>query len=120
MTTIAGFSLIISGAARASSPPSSTRSGTSRLLPAASWTSAAASGGRAAKWRPISPTRASRPDLSPRLIEEATRLGRGVSNLEFSTQNVLDDSWPLPDNFDAIVLLDVYEHIPSTERRLAR
>jgi glycosyltransferase involved in cell wall biosynthesis/precorrin-6B methylase 2 len=54
-------------------------------------------------------------DLSHRLIEMATRLTI-EPNVEYSAQDVLDPSWQPEGSFDAIVMLDVYEHIPVAKR----
>jgi colanic acid/amylovoran biosynthesis glycosyltransferase len=54
-------------------------------------------------------------DLSPRLIELAARLTL-EPNVEYSTQDVLDPRWSPEGTFDAIVMLDVYEHIPTAQR----
>ena len=54
-------------------------------------------------------------DLSPRLIDLAARL-TVEANVEYSTQDVLDPRWSPEGTFDAIVMLDVYEHIPPTQR----
>ena len=54
-------------------------------------------------------------DLSPRLIEVAQRLTL-ERNVRYATQNVLDDAWQPTETFDAIVMIDVYEHIPVAQR----
>jgi glycosyltransferase involved in cell wall biosynthesis len=56
-------------------------------------------------------------DLSPRLIDVATRLTL-EPNVEYAVQDVLDEDWRPVGVFDAIILLDVYEHIPIARRPL--
>jgi len=54
-------------------------------------------------------------DLSSELIENAKRLF-GHPNIQFEQMDVTSNEKPISGKFDAIVMLDVYEHIPVTAR----
>lgn len=54
-------------------------------------------------------------DLSPKLIETATRLF-GVTGLQFAVKDITNVSSLCPDTMDAVVLVDCYEHIPKPDR----
>ena len=54
-------------------------------------------------------------DLSPELVKLAQRLTT-EPNVRYLAQDITESSLTLGEKFDAIVLLDVYEHIPVEER----
>ena len=57
-------------------------------------------------------------DLSPQLRDLASALFSENSRLQFECQDLCDSSWSekFRSDYDACVMLDVYEHIPRSER----
>lgn len=53
-------------------------------------------------------------DLSPRLVETARALFGKEDRLEYQVRNFIEE--PIEGRFDAVVLLDVYEHFPVGDR----
>lgn len=54
-------------------------------------------------------------DTSAARIHLATRLTR-ASNVDYAVQDVLSENWDHGRTYDAIILLDVYEHVPAAVR----
>ncbi|HZQ64821.1 MAG TPA: glycosyltransferase [Gaiellaceae bacterium] len=53
-------------------------------------------------------------DLSPRLVDVARSLFGGEPRVRFESRNVVEDE--IGGRFDAVLLLDVYEHVPASSR----
>lgn len=58
-------------------------------------------------------------DLSPRLVELAKAMFGAADNLSYACEDLTDGNWSgrHESRYDSCVMLDVYEHIPTGERR---